>query len=316
MTGLFKWACAALVLGIIAFLLQPYHMDVYRKLLFWVAMALSFNFLFGVTGQIALSHFAFAGIGAYTLVIFFTKIGVPLPLAVLASVALSAVTAFIVSFAATRLEGFYLALATLAFAQLLTVLLDEGGDLTGGTGGLTNYSLPPILGVTIDGPWYVLVMITVLLGTLAILVRIDHSWFGRACRAIRDNPEAAAAMGVNVAKTKIVVFTVTSIMAAVCGMVYAFYDNTINPPVFGLEKSFLLIFIVIVGGSGRHAGAMIGTVILILSQFVLEPLIGPFHALATGAIVVAAILFQPKGLIGLWDRYRARWDDQAREDAV
>ena len=297
-----RWVLGTAALCVIPFVLQPYELDLYRKLLFWVALALSYNFLFGITGQIALSHFAFAGIGGYAVVILLTQVGLPLPVAVVAALMLAGILAFIVSFAATRLEGFYLALATLAFAQLLIVVLDEGGSVTGGTGGLTNYALPKLFGMTIDGPWYALVMVAVTLGTLAVLLRIDRSWFGRACRAVRDNAEAASAMGVDVARTKIVAFTMTSVMAAAAGMVYAFFDNTVNPPVFGLDNAFLLLFMVIVGGSGSHAGAILGAVVLKLSQDLMEPIIGHFHALGFGILVVIIILFLPKGLIGLWRR--------------
>jgi len=301
-----RWIAATAFLCVLPFLLQPYELDLYRKLLFWVALAVSYNFLFGITGQMALSHFAFAGIGGYTVVILLTQADLGLGLAILAALLLAGILAFIVSFAATRLEGFYLALATLAFAQLLTVVLDEGGTVTGGTGGLTSYALPTVFGFKIDGPWYALVMVAVFLITLAILVRIDGSWFGRACRAIRDNTEAASAMGVDVARTKIIAFTLTSVMAAAAGMVYAFFDNTVNPPVFGLENAFLLLFMVIVGGSGSHAGAIIGAVLLKMTQDILEPVVGHYHALGLGVIVVAAILFQPSGLIGTWNGFRAR----------
>ena len=114
-----RWVGGIAALSIFPFLLAPYELDLYRKLLFWVALAVSYNFLFGITGQMALSHFAFAGIGAYTVVILLTKADMGLLLAVVAALLLAAILAFIVSFAATRLEGFYLALATLAFAQLL-----------------------------------------------------------------------------------------------------------------------------------------------------------------------------------------------------
>jgi branched-chain amino acid transport system permease protein len=86
-------------------------------------------------------------------------------------------------------------------------------------------------------------------------------------------------------------------------MVYAFVDNTVNPPIFGLENAFLILFMVIVGGAGRHAGAVIGAILLFLLPFWLSPLVGHHHQLVFGALVVAAILLQPKGLIGLWDRF-------------
>jgi branched-chain amino acid transport system permease protein len=297
------WIAAALVMCAAAFFLSSYYNDVYRKLLLWIALALSYNFLFGICGQIAFSHFVFYGIGAYAVVIFLFQLGMPLPLAILAGVLVCTVIAAAVAIPSTRLEGFYLALATLALAQLFIVVLNEGGAVTGGTGGLVDYRLPPVFGMHIAGPWYTAVIVVLVLATYAVLLRLDRSWFGRACRAVRDNPEAAAAMGIDVARTKVIAFTLTSVLAGVAGMVYAFVDNTVNPPIFGLENAFLLLFMVIVGGSGRHVGAVIGAVLLYLLPFVLSPLIGHHHALVFGVLMVAAILLQPRGLVGLYDKY-------------
>jgi branched-chain amino acid transport system permease protein len=110
-------------------------------------------------------------------------------------------------------------------------------------------------------------------------------------------------MGIDVARTKVIAFTLASVLAGVAGMVYAFVDNTVNPPIFGLENAFLLLFMVIIGGSGRHAGAVIGAVLLYLLPFVLSPLIGHHHALVFGVLMVAAILLQPRGLVGIYDKY-------------
>lgn len=306
MKSLLGLLVAAVGLSAVAFMLGSYQTDIYRKLLLWTTLALSYNFLFGIAGQVAFSHFTFYGIGSYAILILLFQVGLPLPLAILAGVALCVVLALVVAIPATRLEGFYLALATLAFAQLFIVVLNEGGKVTGGAGGLANYRLPDVFGVRVTGPWYTVVIVLLLLGTLATLWRLDRSWFGRACRAVRDNPEAAQAMGVDVARTKIIAYTITSAMAGVAGMVYAFVDNTVNPPIFGLQNSFLLLFMVIVGGSGRHAGAIIGAALLYLMPFVLSPIIGHHHALVFGVVMVAVVLFQPKGLIGVWDALLVR----------
>ena len=292
-----------MVLAGAAFLLGDYHNDVYRKMLLWVTLALGYNFLFGICGQVSFSHFAFYGIGAYSVVILLFQLNVPLPLAIVLGVVVCIVVALAVAIPSTRLEGFYLALATLALAQLFVVVLNEGGTVTGGTGGIANYRLPAIFGMQVRGPWYTGVIVFLLLMTYFILRKLDRSWFGRACRAVRDNPEAAAAMGINVARTKVLAFTLTSALAGVAGMVYAFVDNTVNPPIFGLENAFLLLFMVIVGGSGRHMGAVIGAALLFLLPFFLSPLVGHHHVLVFGVLMLAAILLQPKGLIGLWDRF-------------
>ena len=303
MRAITGWILAAIALSAVAFFLSGYYNDVYRKLLLLIALALSYNFLFGISGQVAFSHFAFYGIGAYAVVIFLFQVGMPLPLAVLAGVLVCTGVALAVAIPSTRLEGFYLALATLALAQLFIVVLNEGGTVTGGTGGIVGYRLPSVFGVRIAGPWYTVVIVVLVLATYAVLWRLDRSWFGRACRAVRDNPEAAAAMGVNVARTKVIAFTLTSVLAGIAGMAYAFVDNTVNPPIFGLENAFLLLFMVIIGGAGRHAGAIVGAVLLYLLPFVLSPLIGHHHALVFGVLMVAAILVQPRGLVGIYDKY-------------
>ncbi|MEO6625903.1 MAG: branched-chain amino acid ABC transporter permease [Burkholderiaceae bacterium] len=307
MKALAGYLAAAVLLSALAFALGSYQTDVYRKLLLWITLALSYNFLFGIAGQVAFSHFTFYGIGAYAILILLFQVGLPLPLAIIAGVLLCVVLSLVVAIPATRLEGFYLALATLAFAQLFVVVLNEGGSVTGGTGGLANYRLPDVFGVRVSGPWYTVVIVVLMLSTLALLWRLDKSWFGRACRAVRDDPQAAQAMGVDVARTKIIAYAITSALAGMAGMVYAFVDNTVNPVSFGLTNVFQLLFMVIVGGSGRHAGAILGAVLLYLLPFVLSPLIGHHHALVFGVVMVAVVLFQPKGLIGIWDGLRRRW---------
>src|SRR5882672_7418360 len=218
MNALLRGLGAVLTLAGAAFFMGDYHNDVYRKLLLWVTLALGYNFLFGICGQVAFSHFAFYGIGAYSIVILLFQVHLPLPLAVLAGISLCILFALAVAIPSTRLEGFYLALATLALGQLFIVVLNEGGEITGGTGGIANYRLPEIFGFRLRGPRYTAVIALLVVATYAVLVRLDRSWFGRACRAVRDNPEAAAAMGVDVARTKVIAFTLTSALAGVAGM--------------------------------------------------------------------------------------------------
>jgi len=300
------YIAAAAALGALPFVLGSYQGDVYRKMLLWVTLALGYNFLFGIAGQIAFSHFAFYGIGAYGVVILWSKLGIPLPLAIAGAIAICALLALAVAIPATRLEGFYLALATLAFAQLVIVVLTEGGELTGGAAGIQRYALPSVFGVRIAGPIYTIVIVLLLVGTFALLSRLDRSWFGRACRAIRDNSAAASAMGVDVARIKITAFALTSTLAGAAGVVYAFVDNGVAPTSFDIDKVFTLLFMVIVGGSGRLAGAVVGAVLLYLAPPVLEPYVGHHHPLVYGLLMLGVILFQREGLIGLYDSVRRR----------
>jgi branched-chain amino acid transport system permease protein len=304
--GALAWLAGAAVLVAIAFLVGGYSADLYRKLLLTASLALAFNFLFGVAGQVAFSQVAFYGLGAYSITILWAVYHWPFPLALVATVVVCTLVALAVAIPANRLEGFYLALATLAFAQLFVVLLLQGGSFTGGPNGLSGFKSPEIFGVKLAGRNYIFLGIALLLGTLAVLRNLDRSYFGRACRAIRDNPEAAAAMGVNVARTRIIVFTLTSTLSALAGVVYAFADNYVNPNVFNLNDMFILFFMVVIGGSGRHDGAIIGATVLFLLPEALGDFIGRRHLLLYGLFVVLAILFWPKGLAGVLDAVRAR----------
>src|SRR2546426_10885107 len=181
MNAVVRGLATLLLLSGAAFFMGEYHNDVYRKLLLWVTLALGYNFLFGICGQVSFSHFAFYGIGAYSIVVFLFQLQVPLPLAILLGIALCALVALAVAVPSTRLEGFYLALATLALAQLFIVVLNEGGSVTGGTGGLADYRLPPIFGLRLSGPWYTGVIVVLFLGTLAVLLRLDRPVVRRAC---------------------------------------------------------------------------------------------------------------------------------------
>jgi len=127
---------------------------------------------------------------------------------------------------------------------------------------------------------------------------------------VDSNPNAAAAMGVDVVRTKVIAFTLTGVLAGIAGIVFAFVDNTVNPSLFSIENAFMLLFMVIVGGTGRHAGAIVGAVLLFLANPILEPYIGTHTQLVFGLIVLGAILFQREGLIGLYDQAAAVW--QAR----
>ncbi|KAB7585094.1 branched-chain amino acid ABC transporter permease [Verminephrobacter eiseniae] len=300
-----KYLLVVLVLLAIAIPMGAYHTDVYRKLLLWSALALSFNFLFGISGQLALSHFTFYGLGAYAIVILSHQVGLPLPLAAMGASALCIVVSAAVAIPATRLEGFYLALATLALAQLVTVLLNEGGALTGGSNGLANYGVPSVLGFRLEGMNLTAAVILLLVLTFGLLRRLDRSQFGRACRAVRDDPAAASAMGIDVSRTKIAAYMLASCLAAAAGMCYAFVDRNVNPAAFGIEYGFLLLFAVIVGGVGSQWGAIFGGVLVFVLPLFLAPLIGHYHALIFGIVVVLIMLLEPRGLVGVWLRARS-----------
>jgi len=306
LTAALGWLVGAAILAALSLTLTGYHADLFRKLLLTATLAVGYNFQFGFAGQIAFSHYAFYGIGAYAITILTTRYGLSLPAAAAVTIVISAALALAVAIPTNRLEGFYIALATLAFAQLFIVMMVQGRDFTGGPDGLFGFEAPTVFGLRFAGAVYMIAVSALFLANLALFVALGRSWFGRACRAVRDDPEAAAAMGIDVARTRIAVFTLTSSLAAVAGMAYAFADNFVNPFVFGIDAMFVLLFMVLIGGAGRHAGAVVGCAFLFLLPEYLGDLVGRFHLLAYGVLMVVVMMFLPNGLIGLWDRIARR----------
>jgi branched-chain amino acid transport system permease protein len=302
-----RWLFASLtvILVALAFRLDGYAADIFKKLLLISTLSLSFNFLFGIAGQLAISHVAFYAIGAYTVTILSVSLGMPVWLAIPATIGFCGLVALAVAVPTVRLEGFYLALGTLALAQLVTVLLVQGGKLTGGPEGLYGFASLSFFGWEITGRSYAMIIVVLFLLILGLLVRLDRSWFGRACRAVRDNPTAARAMGIDITWIKVSAFVLTSALAGISGIAYAFLENYVTPYAFDLNMMFQILFMVIVGGVGRHSGAIIGAIILYLSPEYLGVL-GEHYLLLYGVLTVACILFEPRGIVGLLDRIGLR----------
>jgi branched-chain amino acid transport system permease protein len=164
--AMLAWLGGAALLVAVTFLLDDYTADLFRKMLLTATLALSFNFLFGIAGQLAFSHVAFYGIGAYAIVIFAYQLGWPLPLAFLGALGVGLVLALSVAVPSLRLEGFFLGLASLAFAQIFTVVMVQGGELTGAADGISGYASPVILGIRFGGQNYLFAVIGLFLGTL------------------------------------------------------------------------------------------------------------------------------------------------------
>lgn len=302
-----RWLFAGLaaLLVVLALRLDGYAADLFTKLVLISTLALSFNFLFGIAGQLAISHVALYAIGAYAVTILSSSLGMPVWLAIPATIGLCGLVALVVAVPTVRLEGFYLALGTLALSQLVTVLLVQGGKLTGGPEGLYGFASLSFYGWEITARIYAVIIVVVFVLILLLLVRLDRSWFGRACRAVRDNPTAARAMGIDTTWIKVAAFVLTSSLAGISGIAYAFLENYVTPYAFDLNIMFQILFMVIVGGVGRHSGAIIGAVILYLSPEYLGGL-GEHYLLLYGVLTVACILFEPRGIVGLLDRIGLR----------
>jgi branched-chain amino acid transport system permease protein len=262
-------------------------------------ITMGLSLLMGYAGQISLGHAAFYGLGAYSSGILTAKFGVsPWP-ALLVGVMLSVVLAVVIGSPSLKLRGHYLAMATLAFGEIVFIIFNSWVSLTSGPDGFGDIPRLSVLGFVFDTALrnYYLVW-GVVLGMLIFLLNLIHSRVGRALRSIHGSEAAAMAMGVNTAWYKIQVFIISAVMASIAGSLYAHYVRFINPPVFSLTFSVKLLMMVVIGGMTNVWGAILGAALI---TFLPEWLIflQDFDILAYGLILLLIAMFLPKGLLSL-----------------
>ncbi|MCL5958783.1 MAG: branched-chain amino acid ABC transporter permease [Chloroflexi bacterium] len=264
-------------------------------------VAIGLNLLFGNAGQISLGHAGFFAIGAYGAAVLMKNFGVPFLLVLPVMAIISGLVGVLIGYAALRLRGHYLAMATLAFGLIVFGLLVEV-DYTGSTAGIT--AIPPIalLGYEIIDPrgiylfsWAIVAVIYLI--TLSLL----SSRVGRALIAIREDEVATSTMGIDVARYKIQVFALSAAYAGIAGAIYAAYMGIINPFSFGVLLSITLLMMIVVGGLGSVPGSVIGAAILtILPEFGREW--ENYRLAGYGVMLVLLIIFAPKGVAGILGR--------------
>jgi branched-chain amino acid transport system permease protein len=265
----------------------------------YAVLAIGLDLFMGQTGQVSFGHNAFAALGGYATAILTTAHNWP-PLAALAfSIAVAVVAAVIVGARTLQLRGHYLAMATLALGMIAYTLSVQLTSLTNGFAGITGIAPLGIgpLELTSDLQYYYVVWIVVALGIWSSF-RIKDSRIGRALGAIAGNEEAASALGINAARLKLTAFTISAAYAAVAGSLMAHFVGFLSPEVFGLDLVTLLFAMLFVGGIGTIYGPVIGAVLIALLPAILGPL-AEYRQLAYGVILLAVILFAPRGAFPL-----------------
>ncbi|MGH8796995.1 MAG: branched-chain amino acid ABC transporter permease [Caldimonas sp.] len=264
------------------------------------------NLVMGYGGQISLCQAGFFGLGAYVSGALALKYGVAPLLGVLAALAGTALAAFVIGLPALRLRGNYLAMATLGFNAILSVLFNELVPLTGGPNGLAG--IPPIAlaGITFDtaGRFFWLAWLAggVLMVLLALLLA---SRAGRALRAVSGSEVAAASMGVDPFRSKLAAFMFSAACAGVAGALYAHFNQYASPETFSFSASVLLVVMVALGGWGRYWGPLFGAAVFTAVPELLRAF-QDAELLVFGAGMLVVLLFLPGGLAGIGQRLRAR----------
>jgi branched-chain amino acid transport system permease protein len=298
-------AVIVLLLALVPLAGSRYAIDLTTEVMIYALFALSLNVLIGFTGNISFGHAAYFAIGGYACAILLTTYGWPLALALPAAVVLAGLVAAVVGYFCVRLTQIYFAMLTLAFAMLFHSFLLKFYHLTGGDEGM-RVVRPALLGVDLAGApqiaflgqhYYYYAAAVCLLGLL-VMGRIVGSPFGLGLRAIRENPEKAAALGVDVGRYRWAAFVVSAVYAGVGGALLGPITGQVDPGLAYWIHSGNLVFMTLLGGFTHFLGPVVGAFVFIHLQDQVMSLI-PYWRLVFGVILAALVIFVPGGLMSL-----------------
>jgi branched-chain amino acid transport system permease protein len=304
---------AAAVVGLIILLALPQMASAYTVgnlsliLTFGVA-ALGMNLLMGFTGMISLGHAAFFAVGAYTSAVLMLHAQWPFALTVVASAAVTFVAGFVIGFPAQRLSGLHFAVITLGAAFLVAPILKRGGpdSLFQGANGIQVPRItPPPFGLAPD-QWVYYVCLAVALVAFLFVVHVLTGPTGRAMLAIKEAPIAAEAMGVNVARLKVVVFAMAAMLGGLSGSMYAYAIGYISPDSFDFHLTVLFLAAAVVGGVRSIVGAMLGAIVVVMVPVLATDINPALSNVIFGAALIACILVMPTGITGVFRRFTRR----------
>ncbi|WP_442760927.1 branched-chain amino acid ABC transporter permease [Paucilactobacillus nenjiangensis] len=253
-----------------------------------IILATGLNLIIGFSGQFSLGHAGFMAIGAYVCALITTSIATPMGMVIgmIAGAAVSALVALIVGIPTLRLDGDYLAIATMGVAEIIRIILNNL-KITNGPAGLYNIPLLATWPVV-----YIMVCLTTLL-----IVNLIHSRDGRAIMSVRENEIASESMGVNTTKWKVTAFVVGAATAAIGGALHANYIQTIAPTDFGIMNSINILIIVVLGGIGSITGTFVAAAVLGVLDLVLQNF-GTLRMVIYSLALILLMVFKPSGLLG------------------
>ena len=300
--GLLVVLSALLLVGVvlpIAFWLigSPYVARLGQLVLLTIVLTVALNLLTGTSGLLALDTVVFLGFGAYTGAILSTRFGTSFPVELLAAVIGAALIGLPLGLLLVRLRSIFFAVATVGLAVSFHTTVLNWGDLTRGPMGIPTIPPITIAGYQLDG-WVGAYFVTAFLCAVAVYVghRLTHSFYGNAARAIREDEDAALAMGLRPRWIKAQIYAVHAALTAMAGVLYAHVNSFVGPDNFLLLESALILTAIVVGGLGSLAGAALGALLVVLAPELLREF-GDLRAFIFGIILFLAILFLPRGLL-------------------
>jgi len=269
----------------------------------YVMAGMGLNLTVGYAGQMSIGHAAFLGIGAYTAALLL-KAGFAFWLAAPAAALLCFVVGLAIGFPALRVQHHYLAFATLGFNVLMFLAFRNEEWLTGGTFGISGIPRPKLFAYPMESSLGFYYFVLASTGLLALVLWwIIRSPWGRAFAALRDNPIRAESLAINITAYTLLAFAIGAAFAGVAGAYFSALVQFIEPAPFNLTASLMLLLMVIVGGSGRFFGPMLGAAIVLLLPEWLR-FLKDWYLVMFGFAIVALMIWLPGGLLSIPQRLR------------
>lgn len=283
-------------------ILLPLPLNDYQRAVLWqtgifAIVGLSLNIIVGYAGMFQLGHAAFYALGAYTVAILNLRLGVPVFLGMIAAVVVAGVVGFVLTRPILHLRGDYLAIVTIAFGEIVRmILVNNVGRITGGANGLFGIAQPSIFGFTFRSvlSHYYLVLFFVVI-TIVAMRRLENSRLGRNWNYVREDEVAAEAMGVDVVRAKATAFLLGSAWAGLAGALYATRIGVVSPDMSKFLESVIMFCIVVLGGTGSIPGVFVGAAGMIILPEVFR-FVKDWRDGFVGLAMVLMMIFRPMGL--------------------
>ncbi|WP_160724449.1 branched-chain amino acid ABC transporter permease [Bacillus sp. USDA818B3_A] len=299
----------AIILVIIAFLLLlPFVYDsrnlfiLLTQIFVFSIFAMSYDLLLGFTGIVSFGHAMFFGIGAYSIGIFMKKFEPTMPyffIAILSTIALTALVSFMVGLLTLRLKSHFYAMLTLSLSGLFLVLAEKWRGMTYGNDGFT-FRVPEVFIDRTHFYWLCLVLMVVV---FLLLKQFTNSPLGRVLQAIRENEQRTESLGYQVLHYKIAASVVSGVLAGIAGILYAISLRYVNTSVFSMDITLDALLMTIIGGVGTLVGAIIGAGVIEfahdwLTELAKEHVFFERWIIFFGIIYILVVMFFPKGIVG------------------
>lgn len=267
-------------------IINSYYGGIIILILINIVLAVSLNLVVGFTGQLCLGHAGFMAVGAYVSAVFSVQLKMPFIVSIIVGGLIASVMAFAIGYPTLKLKGDYFAITTLAFGEIIRVVI-MNLDFVGGARGFSG--IPRETNFTVA---YLAMVIAIV-----VIYNIIHSSQGRAMVAVRENEIAAEAMGVNAFKYKMIAFVIAAFFAGAAGALYAHHMGFIQPTSFDFVKSIDILTFVVFGGMGSLSGSVIATIIL---TFLPEGLreFKDLRMIVYPLALIVLMIFRPQGLLG------------------